>query len=165
MSRSLMLDFHRHILEVRLWTATSKLSTRSRYDQPKAFRLPCLSEEILENPGAAELLRDPSRFPDVSHEQQLRNFRGRSTKSKQHWGVPMELSLASVQSSDNNGKKRSPPPLISQDCTFYNVKQITHPSGRGKGGWKATACLTVLRNIRITQKTPSALFHPRSLGC
>lgn len=99
MTKSMLVDVHRHTLEVRLWTATNKLSARARYDQPKAFRLPCLSEEDL---GAAELGKRPSKFPDVSHDQQVRNAKGQSVKTKrQSWAIPMELSLASMQSSDD----------------------------------------------------------------
>ena len=99
---------HSHVLEVRLWTAPNKLSTRAHYDKPKAFRLPSVSTtSVEENPGM-DLVKRPSRFPDVSHDHQIRNSRGRSTRGKQQqWGVPMEISLQSVQSIDNYGKDRS----------------------------------------------------------
>lgn len=97
-NKSFLLGLHTHVLEVQLWTLPSKISARARYDRPKAFRLPSLSLENLENPGAMELRKQPARYPDVSHDHHVRNMKGRSRKqTKQSWGIPMELSLLSVQ--------------------------------------------------------------------
>lgn len=48
------------------------------------------------------LVRHPSKFPEVSHDHQLRNARGQGTRrSKQFSDMPMEISFASsAQSSD-----------------------------------------------------------------
>ena len=104
MDKSVLLDIHRHTLVIRMWTSSGKLSTRARYDRPKAFRLPSLSDpDLVEMGGALELSKKPSQFPNVSHEQQVRNSKGRSTREKQQWGVPLEVSLQSVQSIEYYG--------------------------------------------------------------
>lgn len=106
MDRSLLIDFHQHILEVYILTATSRLAPRARYDAPKAFRLPSLSDEDLANPGSMERARQPIMYPEVSHEQHLRNSKGRNTRilrQCQSWGVPVELSMQSVY-TDGTGE-------------------------------------------------------------
>lgn len=107
MDKSFLLDIHRHTLVIRGWSSAARISTRARYDKPKAFRLPSLSDpNLVEMEGAPELSKRPSRFPNVSHDQQVRNSKGRSTRGKQQqWGVPQEVSLQSVQSIENYSKK------------------------------------------------------------
>ena len=102
-SKALLLDLHRHTLEVQLWLCPSKMTARARYDRPKAFRLPIFSDPDLAKSALGELGRQPSRFPDVSHDQKVRNYKGRSTRRQSQFGVPMEVSLQSVQSYENQG--------------------------------------------------------------
>ena len=82
MSKSLLLGLYDHTLEVRVWNSKSKVSARTRYDRPKAFRLPAptakkipQSEELAEEGERREggepppLIRRPSKLPVVSHDR------------------------------------------------------------------------------------------------
>ena len=100
-NKAMLLDLHRHTLEVQMWFCPGKMTSRARYDRPKAFRLPIYSNPDLEKSVMGELVKRPSRFPDVSHDQHVRNSRGRSTRverQQQSYGLPMEDSMRSVQS-------------------------------------------------------------------
>ena len=107
MNKELLLDLHRHTLEVQMWFCPSKLTARARYDRPKAFRLPVYSNPELEGSVMDELIKRPSRFPEVSHDQHVRNSRGRSTRAMKRqsagYGVPVESSLQSVLSDEDYG--------------------------------------------------------------
>ena len=106
--KKFLLDLHRHTLEIQVWLCPSKLTARARYDRPKAFRLPVYSNSDMEGSVMDELLKRPSRFPEVSHDQHVRNSRGRSTRtikrqSAGYGAVPVDSSLQSILSDDNYG--------------------------------------------------------------
>ena len=82
MNKSLLLGLYDHTLEVRVWNSKSKVSARTRYDRPKAFRLPApTAKKILQSEEPAEegerreggkpppLIRRPSKLPVVSHDR------------------------------------------------------------------------------------------------
>ena len=101
----MLLDLHRHVMEVQIWFCPSKLTARARYDRPKAFRLPIFSDPDLEKAAMGELTKRPSRFPEVSHDQHVRNSRGRSTRAaknqQSYFGISMEASQQSI-GNDNS---------------------------------------------------------------
>ncbi len=110
-NKEILLELHRHTLEVQLWFYPSKMTARARYDRPKAFRLPVFSDPDLVKSALGELGRRPSKFPEVSHDQHVRNFKGRSTRAARQqqslYGTPMEISLQSLQFYEIEGETLS----------------------------------------------------------
>lgn len=105
MNKIFLLQLHKHVLEIRLWPSVNKVSARACYDRPKAFRLPAQTEEDMDS---REMSMHPAKFPEVSHNQKIRNSRGQSTRDKKTLGaIPMEVSQLTVQTNESSGKDTS----------------------------------------------------------
>jgi len=59
-NKSSLLALHGHVMEVRLWSSSRKVATSTRYDRPKAFKLPS-------QPLSRELFSQPTQYALISH--------------------------------------------------------------------------------------------------
>ncbi len=84
----------------------NKVSSRALYDRPRAFRLSSATTDTSgdqDNEHTIGLVRKPSKFPEVSHEMEIRNLRGRNSYRRRSSGVTTEASIHTIHSDESSG--------------------------------------------------------------
>ena len=89
-NKASLLKLHSHVVEVRLWSSAKKISTSTRYDRPKTFKLPS-------QPLPLELRKHPTQYVFVSHDPA-------KALPKMAKGLKGLGSYPAVASEDSGGK-------------------------------------------------------------